>query len=63
MLGRIDFLVPSQQIKRYQAFFQVIGCCQWNGQGGGMGAIAPHFCQDGARYFLKIDEKIGVGRG
>ena len=24
-----------------------------------MGAIAPHFCQDGARDFLKIGEKIG----
>ena len=27
---------------------------------GAGGAIAPpHFCQDGARDFLKIDEKVG----
>ena len=25
--------------------------------------MPPHFCQDGARDFLKIDEKIGVGWG
>ena len=25
-------------------------------------AIAPHICQDDARDFLKIDEKIGVMR-
>ena len=25
--------------------------------------IAPHFSQDGARDFLKIDEKISGGRG
>ena len=24
---------------------------------------ALHFCQDGARNFPEIDEKIGVGRG
>ena len=29
--------------------------------GRGLGAVAPHFCQDGARDFLKIDEKLGVG--
>ena len=23
----------------------------------------PHFCQDGAKDFLKIDDKIGMGRG
>ena len=37
------------------------GVDQWFGRGG-MGAIAPHFCQDGARDVLKIDEKIGGGR-
>ena len=26
-------------------------------------AIASHFCLDGARDFLKIDEKIGLGKG
>ena len=30
---------------------------------GGLGVILPNFCQDSARYFLKIYEKIGVGRG
>ena len=35
---------------------------QWRGQGG-LGATCPsHFCQDGARDFFKINEKIGVGR-
>ena len=24
---------------------------------------SPHFCLDGTRDFLKLDEKIGVGRG
>ena len=27
------------------------------------GNCSPHICQDGARDFLKIDEKMGVGRG
>ena len=26
---------------------------------GGLGGNCPHFCLDGARYFLKIDQKIG----
>ena len=29
---------------------------------GGLGSECPHFCQDDARDFLKIDEKIGVER-
>ena len=29
----------------------------------GWGINAPHFCQDGARAFLKINEKIGGGGG
>ena len=36
---------------------------QWLGHGGFEGQSPSHFCQDGARDFLKIDEKIGVGRG
>ena len=31
--------------------------------GGAMGEIDPYYCQDGARGFLKIDEKIGGGVG
>ena len=32
------------------------------GHGGeGMGTISSHFSQDGARDFLSIDKKIGVG--
>ena len=30
---------------------------------GGIGAIVPHFCQHGARYCAKADEKIGGGGG
>ena len=30
---------------------------------GGLGAIAPHFYQDGAQDFIKIDEKVGVVKG
>ena len=30
---------------------------------GGLGAVAPHLCLDGAQDFLKIDEKIGGGGG
>ena len=30
---------------------------------GAWEAIAPHFCQDGARDFLTINEKIGMGMG
>ena len=30
---------------------------------GGFGGNPPHFCQAGARDFLTIDEKIGVGKG
>ena len=29
---------------------------------GVWGKYPPHFCQDGARDFLKIDEKLDVGR-
>ena len=39
--------------------------CNW-GSGvatEGLGASAPHFCQEGARDFLKIDEKTDMGRG
>ena len=28
---------------------------------GGLGAVAPRFCLDGAQDFLRIDEKIGEG--
>ena len=28
---------------------------------GVWGQLPPHLCQDGARDFLRIDEKIGVG--
>ena len=36
---------------------------QWQGHGGLGGAVNPHFCQGGARDFLKINKNIGMGRG
>ena len=40
----------------------MVGGGQWGGYGGLRGDC-PHFCQDGARDLLKIDEKISVGGG
>ena len=34
---------------------------QWRGHGGFEGQSPPHFCQDGARDFLKID-RCGEGQ-
>ena len=49
-----DIVVPG--------LFLLIKCSQWRGYGGYGGNLPPHCCQDGALDFLKIDEKIGVGR-
>ena len=45
----------SRNIFYYKAFRQ------WRGYGEFGGIAFSHFCQDGARDFLKIDEKIGLG--
>ena len=36
---------------------------QWRGHEGTGENPPPHFCEDGARNILKIDGKVGVGRG
>ena len=52
-----------QQINVGSIHFVDIPTHQWRGHGG-LGAIAPpHFYQDCARDFLKVDEKIDGRKG
>ena len=51
-----------QVINKDLNFPKLGACLQLRGHGG-FGCNCPHLCQDGARDLLKIDEKMGVGRG